>query len=210
MRTAAAGGGRGVADQAHPPPPAPAAGAVVLPEAEPEVQQAGKVHVYPDEPRVGVGVVVLRQLPPDRQPEVLLIRRAKEPAKGLWCFPGGSLELGETLVDCAVRETLEETGLRLRSAPIPEGELYSDCLDFPSPIAAADSLTRDDGGRLLYHYAIINLAAVPEDPHQAPEPADDVDGAQWFPVSQLRGLPDLVVHCDRVAERAVKHYAIRH
>ena len=85
MRTAAAGGGRGVADQAHPPPPAPAAGAVVLPEAEPEVQQAGKVHVYPDEPRVGVGVVVLRQLPPDRQPEVLLIRRAKEPAKGTLC-----------------------------------------------------------------------------------------------------------------------------
>jgi hypothetical protein len=31
---------------------------------------------------VGVGVVILRQLPPERQPEVLLIRRAKEPAKG--------------------------------------------------------------------------------------------------------------------------------
>jgi 8-oxo-dGTP pyrophosphatase MutT (NUDIX family) len=27
-------------------------------------------------------------------PQVLLIRRAKEPAKGQWCFPGGSLELG--------------------------------------------------------------------------------------------------------------------
>jgi ADP-ribose pyrophosphatase YjhB (NUDIX family) len=26
--------------------------------------------------------------------QILLIRRAKEPAKGQWCFPGGSLELG--------------------------------------------------------------------------------------------------------------------
>ena len=36
---------------------------------------------------------------------------------GKWCFPGGSLELGESLVECAVRETLEETGIRLRNAP---------------------------------------------------------------------------------------------
>lgn len=42
-----------------------------------------KVRSYPDEPRVGVGVVILRQLKPDNDAaEVLLIRRAKEPAKG--------------------------------------------------------------------------------------------------------------------------------
>lgn len=39
------------------------------------------------------------------------------PPAGLWCFPGGSLELGETLVECAVREVGEETGLRLNNAP---------------------------------------------------------------------------------------------
>lgn len=44
---------------------------------------------------------------------------------GLWCFPGGSMELGETLVDCAVRETLEETGLQLKNAAIPEGWLVA-------------------------------------------------------------------------------------
>lgn len=70
-------GGNGQAE------PAPAAGAAVQPAAEAVQQQgAGKVRDYPDEPRVGVGVVILRQLPPERQPEVLLIRRAKEPAKG--------------------------------------------------------------------------------------------------------------------------------
>ena len=47
--------------------------------------------------------------------QVLLVRRAKEPQKGLLTFPGGSLELGETMVACAIRETLEETGLALRN-----------------------------------------------------------------------------------------------
>ncbi|PSC68436.1 Transmembrane 18 isoform B [Micractinium conductrix] len=145
------------------------------------------------------------RLPPAAQPEVLLIRRAKEPSNGLWCFPGGSLELGESLVDCAVRETLEETGLQLRNAA-QEGELFSDTLAFPSPVSSSDAMMRDPDGRLLFHYAIVNYAAVPE----TPVPADDVDGAQWWPVAQLRGLKDLVLHCDRVAERAVRQYSVTH
>jgi hypothetical protein len=70
--------------------PLPAAGTVAAaarpqqapPQQGQEQEQQGRVRDYPDEPRVGVGVVVLRQLPPAGQPEVLLIRRAKEPAKG--------------------------------------------------------------------------------------------------------------------------------
>ncbi|KAL4856800.1 Nudix hydrolase 1 [Chlorella vulgaris] len=209
QQSPAGGSAREVERQEAAAPAATAAGGLPLPAAQEADKGAGKVHNYPDEPRVGVGVVILRQLLPG-QPEVLLIRRAKEPAKGLWCFPGGSMELGETLVDCAVRETLEETGLQLKNAAIPEGELFSDTLKFPCPIAAADSLTRDAEGRLLYHYAIVNMAAVPQDPLKEPVPADDVDAAQWYPVAQLRGLPDLVVQCDRVAERAVKHFTISH
>ena len=42
---------------------------------------------------------------------VVLIRRATEPGRGRWAYPGGYLEVGETLEEGAIRETREETGL---------------------------------------------------------------------------------------------------
>lgn len=45
---------------------------------------------------------------------VLLIRRGKEPLRGRWVVPGGTVELGESLEDAVVREVKEETGLEVR------------------------------------------------------------------------------------------------
>ena len=44
---------------------------------------------------------------------VLLIRRGIEPALGKWTFPGGYVDFGENSADAAVRETLEEVGMRV-------------------------------------------------------------------------------------------------
>ncbi|MDQ7029411.1 MAG: NUDIX domain-containing protein [Ardenticatenia bacterium] len=49
---------------------------------------------YPDAPRVGVGVTVLRPSAAAGEWEVLLVRRAKPPAQGMWSLPGGGVELG--------------------------------------------------------------------------------------------------------------------
>jgi 8-oxo-dGTP diphosphatase len=43
--------------------------------------------------------------------QLLLGKRAVEPARGQWCLPGGFVELGESMEQAALRELQEETGL---------------------------------------------------------------------------------------------------
>jgi len=48
---------------------------------------------------------------PEQDGAVLLTRRSIDPGRGLWTFPGGFVDFGESVTDAAVRETFEETGL---------------------------------------------------------------------------------------------------
>lgn len=48
-----------------------------------------------------------------RDGRVLLVRRGKEPFKGYWSLPGGTVEPGETPDEAVRREVLEETGLHV-------------------------------------------------------------------------------------------------
>ena len=43
--------------------------------------------------------------------KILLMKRIIEPDKGLWALPGGSILLGETVEQAAVRKAREETGI---------------------------------------------------------------------------------------------------
>ena len=45
--------------------------------------------------------------------QVLLCKRAIEPRYGFWTLPAGFMELGETLADGAIRETVEEAGAKI-------------------------------------------------------------------------------------------------
>lgn len=45
---------------------------------------------------------------------VLMVRRKFDPRKGLWTLPAGFVEYDEHIMECAVRETKEETGLDVR------------------------------------------------------------------------------------------------
>ncbi len=64
-------------------------------------------HVTWRNPRVVVGTL------PVRDGQVFLARRGIEPGLGLWSYPGGYLELGESTQEGARRETEEETLLRV-------------------------------------------------------------------------------------------------
>lgn len=50
-----------------------------------------------------------------RDSKVLLIKRAYAPYQNLWTFPGGRMDPGETVEQCAIREVQEELGLTIRN-----------------------------------------------------------------------------------------------
>lgn len=50
-----------------------------------------------------------------REGKILLIKRAFAPYQNLWTFPGGRLEEGESIEQCAIREVQEELGLTIRN-----------------------------------------------------------------------------------------------
>ncbi len=47
----------------------------------------------------------------NRNREILLVKRAREPSKDMWCFPIGFAEMGESIEDAALRELKEEAGI---------------------------------------------------------------------------------------------------
>jgi ADP-ribose pyrophosphatase YjhB (NUDIX family) len=57
-------------------------------------------------------VIVVVALP-CYEDKILLCKRAIEPRYGLWTLPGGFMELGESTLEAATRETLEEAGARI-------------------------------------------------------------------------------------------------
>lgn len=51
-----------------------------------------------------------------KQDSLLLGQRLGGQSEGEWQFPGGHLEVGETVLECAAREVREETGLKISEA----------------------------------------------------------------------------------------------
>ena len=111
---------------------------------------------------------------------VLLIQRGNEPYKGFWAFPGGFLEMDETVARCAERELEEETGIVLTGMQLVG--IYSD-------------VERDPRGRVITA-AYAAMTKMPE-----ANAADDAAAAKWWP---LNVLPKLAFDHETILREAMK------
>lgn len=64
--------------------------------------------VYFADPKVAVAVLL------EQGAKILMVRRAVDPARGMWTLPAGFVDAGENPERAAERELLEETGLQAR------------------------------------------------------------------------------------------------
>ncbi len=62
-----------------------------------------------DRPKVGLGVYIRKN------GKILLGKRIGSHGANSWCPPGGHLEFGESFEECVKRETLEETGIKIKN-----------------------------------------------------------------------------------------------
>jgi 8-oxo-dGTP diphosphatase len=119
--------------------------------------------------------------------DVLLVRRANPPDAGLWGFPGGKVEFGESVTAAAERELLEETGVRAAARQV---------------FAAVDVVERAEDGLPRLHFALI--AVLCEWIEGEPVAGDDALDACWTPVASLEFALPLSRDVARIARQAAR------
>jgi ADP-ribose pyrophosphatase YjhB (NUDIX family) len=120
---------------------------------------------YPSRPFLAVSAAIIRD------GRVLIVRRARPPAYGVFTLPGGGVEAGETLREAIIREVLEETALTIE------------------PLGLAgyrEAIARDADGTVERHFVILPFAAR----WLAGEVAlnEELAEARWLVPSDLDGL----------------------
>ena len=121
--------------------------------------------IYPQRPYLAVSAAIIRD------GKVLVVRRARNPALGIYTLPGGGVETGETLMQAVTREVREESSMDIE------------------PVALAghrEAIVRDAQGRVERHFVILCFAAR----WISGEPVlnEELDDARWLPPAELAGL----------------------
>jgi ADP-ribose pyrophosphatase YjhB (NUDIX family) len=138
---------------------------------------------YPGRPFLAVSAAIVRG------GKILIVRRARPPANGVFTLPGGVVETGETLTEAVAREVREETGLEIE------------------PIGLAgfrETIVRDGDDRVERHFVILCFVA-----HwRSGEPVlnEELCEAHWLDPAALAGLPTTPGLAD-IVEAAYKRLA---
>ncbi|QGU00126.1 hypothetical protein SYNTR_1532 [Candidatus Syntrophocurvum alkaliphilum] len=111
--------------------------------------------------------------------KILLIKRGMEPGKGVWTFPSGFMEAGETPEESCLRELFEETGMEGESLKL---------------INAYHEYSQMYGDLLLLVYHVILKPGIPY-------PGDDADETELVPIDDIT---DLKFRCFNLAFKELK------
>ena len=134
---------------------------------------------YP-RPAVTADCVVMTR---EKDARVLLVKRGRDPFKGMWALPGGFMEMDETTEECAIRELQEETGLKV-------DEVFQ--------VGAYSALDRDPRHRTV---SVAYIALV--DKERPVKGQDDADKAEWWSIDSL---PDLAFDHEEILQDALEIY----
>ena len=116
-------------------------------------------------PRLGVSVIIAHSQ------RVVVVKRGKAPYQGCWSLPGGAVELGETLIEAAIREALEETGL---------------CVEIEAFLQNFDLIRRGPDGIIEGHHVLACFQARAIGGKLCA--GDDADEAMWASADDLATL----------------------
>lgn len=109
-------------------------------------------------PEVCVGAIAIDQ---DR---ILLVRRGRGAAQGMWAVPGGRVETGESMISAVAREVFEETGIEVAVERF---------------IGWVERISDD------YHFVIHDFLVTVLDDLPSPVPGDDAAEALWVPLEEV-------------------------
>ena len=112
----------------------------------------------------------------EREGDLLLVRHQKPDRDPYWVLPGGRLEPGETIPDCASREVAEETGLTASfSGVLYLGEFLREGRHTIDVVARVELEGNEE-------------ASLGSDPEVAPGTEPTLTDLRWVSVEELRGI----------------------